>query len=86
MHHHHYESKRKHTNSTLANAEIPLLFQDFSWKRKTYVAKLVFPTKQMKFRKAGKLYNNEFNFEAHTHTDRERSIYLLLRRACTCTE
>lgn len=28
----------------------------------------MFPTKQMKFRKAGKLYNNEFNFEAHTYT------------------
>lgn len=40
----------------------------YSQNKKTYVPKLVFPTKQMKFRKAGKLYNNEFNFEVHTHT------------------
>lgn len=51
---------------------------------KTYVPKLMFPTKQMKFRKAGKLYNNEFNFEAHsyahTHTHSNITYIYLLHR------
>lgn len=65
--------KHTHTHSVRVDKtqKWHCLFRHFFDKRKTYVAKLVFPTKQMKLRKAGKLYNNEFNFEAktHTHTD-----------------
>lgn len=43
---------------------------------RTYVPKLVFPTEQMKFRNAGKLYNNEFNFEEYTHTYMHSTLLL----------
>lgn len=58
----------------------------FVLQTKTYVAKLMFPAKQMKFWKAGKLYHNEFNFEAsaqtHAHTQREIYIYIIFVSLC----